>query len=194
MEIVGGTHASRPLHEVTNDLKQKHRSLTRRLWLFAGCSFVFGFALIPLYDVLCDVTGYGDRSRLVEAREVTESDVEGRWITVEFISTAPTVGKWEFRPETPVMKVQLGKLYEANFQTRNLRTQPVVAQAIPSVSPLQATQFFQKTECFCFTPQPFEGDESREFTVRFIVDPKLPRSIDRLTLGYAMYDAIEGAG
>lgn len=155
---------------------------------------MFGFALIPLYDVLCDVTGYGDRSRLVEAKDVVESVVEDRWITVEFISTAPTVGTWEFRPEQPVLRVQPGKLYEANFHTRNLRAQPIVAQAIPSVSPLQATQFFQKTECFCFTPQPFEADQSREFTVRFIVDPKLPRSIDRLTLGYAMYDAKDGVG
>ena len=174
--------------------QQKHRSLARRLWLFAGGSFAFGFALVPLYDVLCDVTGYGNRSRLAEASEVVEAPVTDRLVTVEFISTAPTVGSWEFKPEVKSIEIQPGKLYEAHFYTRNLRPHAVTAQAIPSISPLQATQYFQKTECFCFTPQAFEADQAREFTVRFIVDPKLPPTIDRLTLGYAMYDAKKGTG
>jgi len=173
-------------------MKTDHRSLTRRLWLFAAGSFAFGFALVPLYDVMCDITGYGNRSRLVEASEIVEAPVTDRTITVEFISTVPTFGNWEFRPEVRSMQVQPGKLYEANFEARNLRAQRVIAQAIPSVTPMQATQYFKKTDCFCFTPQPFEAEQSRELTVRFIVDPKLPASIDRLTLGYAMYDSKEG--
>ena len=64
----------------------------------------------------------------------------------------------------------------------------MTAQAVPSIAPLQATQYFHKTECFCFTPQQFGAQQARELTVRFIVDPKLPATIDRLTLGYAMYD------
>lgn len=168
---------------------RNHRALTGRLWLFAGCSFAFGFALVPLYDVLCDVTGYGNRSKLVEASTVVEAPDENRSITVEFVSTAPTYGSWEFRPDVRQLEVQPGKLYEATFHAKNLRALPIVAQAVPSISPLQATRYFQKTECFCFTPQPFAAEESREFTVRFIVDPTLPTNIDRLTLGYAMYDA-----
>jgi cytochrome c oxidase assembly protein subunit 11 len=182
-------HASHVARNVTQDRDRQHRSLTRRLWLFAGGSFAFGFALVPLYDVLCDITGYGDRSKLVEASTVVEAPVENRSVTVEFVSTAPTYGSWEFRPHVGSLEVQPGRLYEARFHAKNLRAQPIVAQAVPSISPLQATRYFQKTECFCFTPQSFEGQESREFTVRFIVDPKLPANIDRLTLGYAMYDA-----
>ncbi|MGH8178054.1 MAG: cytochrome c oxidase assembly protein [Steroidobacter sp.] len=163
--------------------------LTRQLWLFAAGSFAFGFALVPLYDVLCDVTGYGDRSRLVQAATVEESPDEDRTVTIEFISTAPTFGAWEFRPAASSMKVHPGRLYEATFLARNLREQPVTATAVPSVAPLQATQYFHKTECFCFTPQPFEGLQTRNLPVRFIVDPKLPANIDRLTLGYAMYDS-----
>lgn len=161
--------------------------------MFAGCSFAFGFALVPLYDVLCEVTGYGDRSKLIEASEVVEAPVENRSVTIEFVSTAPTYGSWEFRPDIGRLEVQPGKLYEATFHAKNLRAQPIVAQAVPSITPFQATRYFQKTECFCFTPQSFAAEESREFTVRFIVDPKLPASIDRLTLGYAMYDA-KGSG
>jgi cytochrome c oxidase assembly protein subunit 11 len=165
-----------------------NRKLVRQLWLFAAGSFAFGFALIPLYDVLCDVTGYGNRTRLTEASAVTEAPDENRTVTVEFISTAPTFGDWEFHPEAGSLEVHPGRLYEAKFYARNLRSQAVVAQAVPSVAPQQATQYFHKTECFCFTPQPFEAQQTRDLTVRFIVDPKLPLNIDRLTLGYAMYD------
>jgi cytochrome c oxidase assembly protein subunit 11 len=169
-------------------LKQANRSLTRQLWIFAAGSFAFGFALVPLYDILCDVTGYGDRSKLVEASTVVEAPVANRLVTVEFISDAPAFGDWEFRPEASSLEVQPGRLYEAKFYARNLRSQPVIAQAIPSIAPLQATQYFHKTECFCFTPQAFDAQQTRELTVRFIVDPKLPLNIDRLTLAYAMYD------
>jgi cytochrome c oxidase assembly protein subunit 11 len=175
------------------DANRANRKLTRQLLLFAAGSFAFGFALVPLYDVICDVTGYGNRERLRSAAEVTETPDINRTVTIEFISTAPTFGAWEFRPETSSIEVHPGRLYEAKFVARNLREQAVTAQAIPSVAPLQATQYFHKTECFCFTPQPFGALEERELSVRFIVDPALPANIDRLTLGYAMYDA-KGSG
>ena len=170
-----------------------NRKLVRQLCVFVAGSFAFGFALIPLYDVLCNVTGYGDRTKLRQAAEIIEAPDENRRITIEFISTAPTFGQWEFRPEAGSLQVQPGRLYEARFYALNLRSQPITAQAIPSVAPLQATQYFHKTECFCFTPQLFQGGQERDLTVRFIVDPKLPSNIDRLTLGYAMYDVPAGA-
>jgi len=89
-----------------------NRSLTRRLWLFAAGSFGFGFALVPLYSVLCDVTGYGNGARLAQAAAaVTEGEIKDRTITVEFISTVPTFGTWEFRPEQSELQVHPGKLY-----------------------------------------------------------------------------------
>jgi cytochrome c oxidase assembly protein subunit 11 len=175
-------------------LKNAHRKLTWQLWLFAAGSLAFGFALVPLYNVLCEVTGYGDRSKLRQAASVVEVPDETRTVTIELISSAPTFGNWEFRPEQAQLAVHPGKLYEAKFYARNLREQAVTAQAVPSIAPLQATQYFRKTECFCFTPQPFAGGQARELSVRFIVDPQLPATIDRLTLGYAMYDAKGGGG
>ena len=168
---------------------QQDRSLIRSLWIFAAGFFAFGFALVPLYRVLCNVTGYGDRSELVRAATVVEAPVLDRTVTVEFLSAVPTFGDWEFRPEAGELKVQPGRLYEAKFYAKNLRSQPVTAQAIPSIAPLDATQYFRKTECFCFSPQHFAGEQVRELTVRFIVDPKLPQDIDRVTLAYSMYDA-----
>jgi len=167
-----------------------NRSLTRRLWLFAAGSFGFGFALVPLYSVLCDVTGYGNGARLAQAAAaVTEGEIKDRTITVEFISTVPTFGTWEFRPEQSELQVHPGKLYEATFYARNTRDQPVVAQAVPDIAPSYAVNYFHKTECFCFTPQAFDAHQERELKVRFIVDPQIPTNLDRLTLGYAMYDA-----
>jgi len=179
---------------VSNETQKANRKLTLQLWLFAAGFLAFGFALVPLYNVLCDVTGYGDRSKLEKAATVVEAPDEKRTVTVEFVSSTPTFGTWEFRPEVAHLEVHPGKLYEAKFYARNLREQPITAQAVPSIAPLQATQYFRKTECFCFRPQQFAGGQARELSVRFIVDPKLPASIDRLTLGYAMYDSKNTSG
>jgi cytochrome c oxidase assembly protein subunit 11 len=165
-----------------------NRKLTGQLWLFAAGAFAFGFALVPLYDVLCDVTGYGDKSKLREASTIAAVPDRNRTVTIEFLADAPAFGDWEFRPEATTLDVHPGQLYEAKFYARNLRALPVTAQAIPSIAPLQATKYFHKTECFCFTPQAFDARQERELTVRFIVDPKLPVNIDRLTLAYSMYD------
>ncbi len=85
------------------------------------------------------------------------------------------------------MTLQPGRLYEAKFLIRSRSTVPVTAQAIPSIAPITTSRYLQKTECFCFTPQAFGPAEQREFTVRFIVDPALPASVDRMTLAYSMY-------
>jgi len=172
--------------------KHRHRSLTTRLWLFSGGFFLFGFALVPLYSVLCNVTGYGDRTQLAQAATVVEAPVAGRKVTVEFLSSTPTFGDWEFRPEAGSMEVQPGRLYEAKFYAKNLRTQAVTAQAVPSIAPMQATQYFHKTECFCFTPQQFGALEGRDLVVRFILAPELPGNIDRVTLAYGMFTAKGG--
>jgi cytochrome c oxidase assembly protein subunit 11 len=171
-----------------NEQQKANRKLTWQLWLFAAGFLAFGFALVPLYNVLCDVTGYGDRTKLRQASKVVDAPDESRTVTIEMVSSVPTFGSWEFRPERAQIEVHPGKLTTATFYARNLRAQPVTAQAVPSIAPLQATQYFHKTECFCFTPQQFGAQQARELTVRFIVDPKLPTDIDRLTLGYAMYD------
>ena len=172
---------------MNEQLRADNRNLTRQLWLMALGAFIFGFALIPLYDAICEVTGYGNRSRLREAVAVQESPVAGRLVTVEMISATPTFGSWEFRPVEASVVVEPGRLYEARFFAKNLLELPVTGQAIPSIAPSQATRYFHKTECFCFTPQRFEGLEGREMVVRFIVDPALPSHLDRVTLAYSMY-------
>lgn len=162
-----------------------HRSLTRSLLLMAAGSFAFGFALVPLYDVICEAAGIrvNDRPSSLAASE----GGAGREVTLEFMSMIPAGSAFELVPETKSMKLQPGRLYEARFRVRSLAAAPVVAQAIPSVAPAASAKYLQKTECFCFTPQEFAADEEREFTVRFIVAPDLPRQVDRMTLAYSMY-------
>jgi cytochrome c oxidase assembly protein subunit 11 len=147
-------------------------------------SFAFGFALVPLYDVICEAAGI----RVNDApSRIAETAASGRQVALEFVSIVAPGGEWELTPATKEMVVQPGRLHEARFVIRSRAAVPVVGQAVPSVAPAYTARYLQKTECFCFTPQDFGPAQQREFTVRFIVDPDLPPQVDRMTLAYSMY-------
>ncbi|MEJ0099000.1 MAG: cytochrome c oxidase assembly protein [Pseudomonadota bacterium] len=165
-----------------------HRKLALKLLLIALGAFAFGFALVPFYNVLCSWTGAGDRSTLSRASAGPQQEDTTRLVTVEFMAQLPTVGKWDFRPEVRSIKVHPGRLYEAKFFAGNHTGQATWAQAVPDISPTQATPYFHKTECFCFTPQQFGVNETRDMPVRFFVDPQLPKYLDHITLSYIFYD------
>ena len=165
-----------------------NKRLTLKLLGFALGSFAFGFALVPLYDVLCDLTGFGNQKLLAEQRLTTETPDDSRSITIDFVAELPSVGSWTFRPVVASMQVHPGRLYETQFVAHNLTGREQTAQAVPNVAPGRAAGYFQKTECFCFTPQKFAVNEQRPMPVRFIVDPAIPRSLDRITLSYTFYD------
>jgi cytochrome c oxidase assembly protein subunit 11 len=169
--------------------RRQNRSLALRLGLMALGAFGFGYALVPLYDVMCTLTGYGNSRSLAQAATVTEQEDVTRLVTVEFVAQLPTVGSWEFTPQVRSMQVHPGKLYQTSFTAHNLTGRDTVAQAVPSIAPSQAATFFHKTECFCFTPQSFTSGEQRDMPVRFIVDPALPAHVDRITLAYTFYDS-----
>lgn len=170
-------------------LRRENASLTAKLALMTLGSFAFGFALVPLYDVLCAVTGFGNQKALAQASTVLPQIAdESRTITVEFIAELPNVGSWEFRPVVATMQVHPGRLYETQFVAKNLTGHDTVGQAVPNLAPGQAAGYFHKTECFCFTPQKFAKDEERAMPVRFVVDRALPRYLDRITLAYTFYD------
>jgi len=173
---------------------RRHRGLAARLVLMAAGSFAFGYALVPLYDVFCEVAGIGSRDRLSRAGSADgQSPDESRTVVVEFTASVPA-GGWEFEPVAATMEVQPGRLYETHYRARNLADRETTGQAVPSVSPMRAARYFVKTECFCFTPQHFAGGEEREMAVRFVIDRELPPGIDRLTLSYAFYDVPQSAG
>ncbi|MGH8309741.1 MAG: cytochrome c oxidase assembly protein [Steroidobacteraceae bacterium] len=167
---------------------RENRNLTLKLLGIALGSFAFGFALVPLYDVLCEWTGYGNRKDLTRAAVVAEQPVVARIVTIEFVADLPSVGAFEFRPVVGSMQVHPGKLYETSFIAHNLTGRDTVAQAVPNIAPSKAAAWFRKTECFCFTPQHFARGEERAMPVRFIIDPQLPGYVDRITLAYTFYD------
>jgi cytochrome c oxidase assembly protein subunit 11 len=176
-------------HPIAEETRKANRRLTGQLWLFSLGFLVLGFALVPLYDVLCKVTGYGSRQNLTQASALGGDAASSaqRDITVEFVSTMPTVGEWEFRAVENSAVVRTGQLYSARFLAKNLLAKSATGQAVPSIAPNNAAQYFHKTECFCFTPQHFAALQERELTVRFVVDAKLPENVDRITLAYSMY-------
>jgi len=179
------------------DAAQKERDnkiLTLKLLGFALGSFAFGYALVPFYDVLCDLTGFGNQKALAERRLSVEAPDDSRTITVDFVAELPSVGNWEFRPLVSTMQIHPGRLYSTEFMAHNLTGKNTVAQAVPNIAPGQAAGYFRKTECFCFTPQHFAVNEQRPMAVRFVVDPAIPRSVDRITLSYTFYDEFTRVG
>jgi cytochrome c oxidase assembly protein subunit 11 len=172
--------------------KSANRRLTRSLLVMTAASFAFGWALVPLYSVFCKVAGIGSaEAKEGAARNVREAEDPNRTVTIEFIADPATVGSFEFKPEMPSMKVHPGKLYDTEFFAKNLTGGRSVAQAVPSISPSVAAQYFHKTQCFCFSPQHFAVGEGRDMPVRFIVDPALPDNVDKITLAYTFYDRTE---
>lgn len=153
--------------------------------------FAFGFAMVPLYDVICDITGLNGRSSTVmQKAEVVDHAVDpDRVVTVEFTTTVNAGADWTFGSEQRQVKVHPGELTLVYFNARNLQSRDVVGQAVPSVSPSAGAKYLRKTECFCFEQQQFGADEEKRMPVRFVIDPALPEHIDRLTLAYTFFDA-----
>jgi cytochrome c oxidase assembly protein subunit 11 len=169
-------------------LEHENRKLTWKLLVIALASFGFGFALVPLYNVLCSVTGYGDQTLLRKKVTAIEKPDPTRSITIEFLGNVASNGEWDFRPVVRTIEVHPGKLYSAEFFAHNLTGRDTLAQAVPNIAPSKIAGYFHKTECFCFSPQHFNVNEQRNMPVRFIVDPAIPRYIDRITLAYTFYD------
>lgn len=156
-------------------------------------AFVF-VVMVPLYDVLCDALGINGKTSGQAYTAVEAAVDESRTVTVQFIATNNEGMPWEFRPTSSVMKVNPGAVNDTVFYARNPLAQAMVAQAVPSVSPARAAEYFHKTECFCFNQQPLEGQSAAEMPLQFIVDQDLPRDIKTITLSYTIFDVTEMAG
>lgn len=164
-----------------------NRSLAFRLTVMAVSMFAFGFLLVPLYEVMCRITGIGGRTNAEAATISATQEVSNRLITVEFVAVLNEQAPWEFRPAVTSIQVHPGQLYDTAFFARNLTDGVLVGSAVPSVAPGQAAKHFIKTECFCFTQQNFTAGEGRDMGVQFMVDPALPEYIDRVTLSYTFF-------
>ncbi|MFM1869432.1 MAG: hypothetical protein RLY99_176 [Pseudomonadota bacterium] len=179
------------------NITQYNRQMLIKLLVISSAMFAFGYALIPMYRVLCEVTGinvvtnkndYGTRA--VKAVSKNTQVDESRLITVEFDSN--TQGPFRFRSVKNSMQVHPGEMIQVVYEVVNTQNRNVSAQAIPSYAPKQATEHFTKLECFCFDQQTLKPNESREMPVVFVIDPALPKDVKNITLSYTFFEV--GAG
>ena len=151
--------------------------------------FGFGFALVPLYDVFCDITGLnGKTGGRVEYQAADSAIDSSRTVTVQFLTRNNGAMNWEFEPKVSQVQVHPGELMEVSFHARNPGGELMIAQAIPSVSPSRAADYLRKTECFCFNRQELAGGEDIDMPLRFFVDQDIPEDVTKLTLSYTLFD------
>ena len=170
----------------TQEYRQKNRKTLRRLTLVAIGMFGFGFALWPLYNVFCDYTGLGGRAVTVADSNVG-AVASDRTIKIRFDANVNSSLSWAFEPKQKVGEYQLGVPSEALYLAMNPTDTADVGHATYNVTPAEASLYFVKTQCFCFTEQVLQPHESMEMPVFFYVKPGLPKHIEDITLSYTFY-------
>jgi cytochrome c oxidase assembly protein subunit 11 len=174
------------------NLAQRHdnRLLLAKLSVIVVAMFGFGYALVPFYEKICEVTGLRN---IAQADTVRNTQIDTtRAVRIEFDSNIRKL-PWQFRALTPVVDVHPGELRQVTFEIVNATDRPMTGQAIPSYGPPNAAQYFRKLECFCFSQQTLQPGERREMPVVFVVDSALPADVATITLSYTFFE-VEGAG
>ena len=173
---------------MTDDRQHGKKRTLRQTLIIVALMSGFVFALVPLYGLLCDVTGLNGKTRNERAEAISIEPDLSRTVTVEFIASVNESMPWDFKPEVTRMEVHPGQMYKTSFHARNRTDNDMVGQAIPSVTPGLAALHFKKTECFCFTEQQFAAGEGRDMPLLFMVDKELPEDIGTVTLAYTFFD------
>ena len=168
------------------------KSIVVRLLLVTVGMFGFGFALVPLYDMFCDITGLNGKTNAEAFIPLADLIDTSREVTVQFVATNNDYMSWEFKPQVFKMKVHPGEEIETTFYAKNPSSKAMMAQAIPSVSPSRAASYFLKTECFCFNQQQLAAGEAIDMPLKFIVDRDLPGNVTTITLSYTLFDITNG--
>ncbi len=166
----------------------KAKRYLHRLILFPIAMFGFGYLMVPIYDVFCDITGLNGKTGIISVADAsTQASAENRLIKVQFISSVNETGPWAFKPSQVSMMVHPGQPYNASYTAQNMLSVDAISQSVPSVAPSKAAAYFNKTECFCFTEQAFKANEKRTMPLTFIIDPDIPRDVDTVTLSYTLF-------
>jgi cytochrome c oxidase assembly protein subunit 11 len=170
--------------------ERHNKRLLVQLSLAVVAMFGFGFALVPLYNLLCDITGInGKNSGLTQAAEIDYGVDENRRVTVQFVTTVNQGMPWAFEAVDQKLRVHPGELTTVQFRARNESGRDMIGQAVPSVRPADAAGYLRKTQCFCFDRQPLAAHETRTMPMRFVIDPELPDHVDSINLSYTFFDA-----
>jgi cytochrome c oxidase assembly protein subunit 11 len=169
-----------------------NRRMLLRLSVIALAMFGFGYALVPFYYAICSALGVNDFIQ-ADAQPVNTQVDATRTITVELDANAHDL-PWNFRPLVRHISVHPGELATIEYEIVNVRSAPVTAQAVPSYGPARAGEYFHKIECFCFTQQTLAAGETRRMPVVFVVDAKLPKDVNTITLSYTFFEVAARGG
>ena len=169
--------------------KLSHSRLTAKLLLGVVGMFAFGFALVPLYDVFCEITGLNGKTGGQYSYEASQVEVdESRLMTIQFRAMNNAGMSWQFEPAVREIQVHPGEMNEVTFYARNPSGEAMVGQAVPSVSPFRAADYLRKTECFCFNQQTLAAGQDIDMPLLFFIDQDIPEDVTKLTLSYTLFD------
>lgn len=168
--------------------KSQNARLALRLVLSAALMFGFGFALVPLYDVFCRVTGLNGKLVNTGAPAETLAEDTARKVRVQMIAINNEAMPWQFKPKEALVNVHPGEQKLSAYLAHNPTDKYMIAQAVPSISPSEAAPYLHKVNCFCFDRQPLKSKETREMPLLFVIDPELPAHINTITLSYTLFD------
>ncbi len=179
------------------NLQRLNRQMLGKLAVVTAAMFAFGYGLVPLYKSICELTGInvlalgeqtipGERAKLPANTQVDLS----RTITVEF--DANSRGVWDFKPAQRSLQVHPGELTTVMYEFENTQKRRMAAQAIPSYAPQQAQAHFNKVECFCFNQYTLEPGEKKSWPVVFVIDSKLAKDVNTITLSYTFFEVGSG--
>jgi cytochrome c oxidase assembly protein subunit 11 len=176
-----------------------NRRMLFKLTVVAALMFGFGYALVPMYKTICEALGVNvltlseDRSASwtgPAARKNTQIDMS-RTVSIEFDANAH--GPWKFKPAKSSLDVHPGEMATVEYEFTNVQNRTMTAQAIPSYAPMQASSYFNKVECFCFSEWTLKPGETKRWPVVFFVDPRLPKDLTTITLSYTFFE-VAGKG
>lgn len=169
---------------------KKQRRLVTILSLFVVGMFGFGYAMVPLYSVLCSTLGINGKTGNQVALDDSGID-ESRTITIQFLATTNAYIPWEFRPRLRTIRLHPGENKTVAYFARNNTDHEMIVQAIPSVTPGVAAKYLKKTECFCFTQQKMKGQQEMDWPLLFHIDRNVPKNIHTITLAYTLFDVTD---
>jgi cytochrome c oxidase assembly protein subunit 11 len=184
---------------IARRIRRANFQMVTKLAVVAAGMFAFGYALVPLYREICEVTGInilalselevpGGASGGKDVKVPANTQVDmSRTITVEFDANVHGA-LWDFKPAQNSIQVHPGELHTVMYQFQNVQNRRMAAQAIPSYAPQQAAPYFNKLECFCFNQYTLDPGEKKEWPVAFIIDPKLSKDVKTITLSYAFFE------
>lgn len=175
------------------NLRHENIRMVGKLAIVAAGMFAFGYALVPIYKAICEMTGInilslGERN-IPGAKATLPANTQvdtSRTITVEF--DANSRGPWEFKPAMRSIQVHPGEMATVMYEFKNVQDRAMSAQAIPSYAPQQASTHFNKLECFCFNQYTLAAGEKKSWPVVFVIDPKLSKDVTTITLSYTFFE------